>query len=226
MMFLRSGDRKLALERPIDMADGRAVIYAEDRRLARRVLAGDEAAFRQFFDDHYGRLYRFALARLAGDEAAAEDTVQQSLAKALDKLATFKGESQLHTWLCAICRNTIADWYRRQGRYEDRVVLAEDLPGLRAAVESFRAPDDDDPARQAQRSEAARLIQVALDQLPRRYGNALEWKYVEGYSSREIAAKLGIGYEAAQSLLARARRAFAGVYGELTEASATTPQRG
>jgi RNA polymerase sigma-70 factor (ECF subfamily) len=105
-------------------------------------------------------------------------------------------------------------------------VLAEDLPGIRAAMDSFRAPDSDDPARNFQRTEAARLIQVALDQLPSRYGNALEWKYVEGYSSQEIADRLQIGLEAAQSLLARAKRAFAEAYGELTQAALPKVQRG
>jgi RNA polymerase sigma-70 factor (ECF subfamily) len=209
------------------MADrNTAIHYGDDRRLARQVLAGDEAALRCFFDDNYARLYRFALSRLAADEATAEDIVQQCFAKALRKLASYKGESQLHTWLCAICRNCIADWYRQKGRYEERVVLAEDLPGIRAAMDSFRAPDSDDPARIFQRTEAARLIQVALDQLPPRYGNALEWKYVEGYSSQEIADRLQIGLEAAQSLLARAKRAFAEAYGELTQAALPKAQRG
>ncbi len=203
-----------------------AVVYADDRRLARRVLAGDEAAFRQFFDEHYGRLYRFALARVDGDEATAEDLVQQTLAKALRKLGSYKAEAQLHTWLCAICRNNIADWFRAQGRYEERVVLAEDLPGIRAAMESFRAPDSEEPAERFRQTEAARLVQVALDRLPANYGNALEWKYVEGYTSQEIADRLQIGYEAAQSLLARARRAFAEVYNELTEVALASAPRG
>ena len=203
-----------------------AIVYAEDRQLARRLLAGDEAAFRRFFDEHYGRLYRFALSRLGGDESAAEDIVQLTMSKALQKLSSYKAESQLQTWLCAICRNDIADWYRAKGRYEERIVLAEDLPGIRAAVESFHAPTADDPAQHFQRTEAVRLIQVALDRLPVNYGDALEWKYVEGYSSQEIAQKLNIGYEAAQSLLARAKRAFADVYAELTEAALSSAPRG
>ncbi|MDH3433674.1 MAG: hypothetical protein OEM60_07445, partial [Gammaproteobacteria bacterium] len=66
--------------------------------------------------------------------------------------------------------------------------------------------------------EALRLIQVALDRLPANYGNVLEWKYVEGHSVKEISARLEIGTEATQSLLARAKRAFADVYGSLSGA--------
>jgi DNA-directed RNA polymerase specialized sigma24 family protein len=47
-----------------------------------------------------------------------------------------------------------------------------------------------------------------LDQLPTRYGDALEWKYGEGLSVKEIATRLGVGPKAAESLLTRARQAF------------------
>lgn len=211
----------------MSMADHRkALVYADDRQLARRVLAGDKAAFRRFFDENYGRLYRFALSRMGSDQVAAEDVVQNTLSKALQKLGSYKAESQLQTWLCAICRNDIADWYRAKGRYEERIVLAEDMPGVRAAVDSFHASADADPENNFQRTQSVRLIQVALDKLPVRYGNALEWKYVEGYTSQEIADKLDIGYEAAQSLLARAKRAFAEVYVELTDAALAAAPRG
>ncbi len=58
------------------------------------------------------------------------------------------------------------------------------------------------------RAEVGRLVQSVLDRLPARYGDALEWKYVEGHSVEEIGARLGIGHTAAQSLLARARVSF------------------
>ena len=63
--------------------------------------------------------------------------------------------------------------------------------------------------------ELARLVQVALDHLPPKYGDALEWKYIQGYSVKEIAGRLNLSPEAAQSLLARAKRAFQDIYGTL-----------
>jgi len=47
-----------------------------------------------------------------------------------------------------------------------------------------------------------------LDRLPSRYGDVLEWKYVDGDSVEQIGERLGIGHTAAQSMLARARTAF------------------
>ena len=86
----------------------------------------------------------------------------------------------------------------------------------RRAGDRVAAPEADDPEHNFRRLEATRLIQVALDRLPTHYGNALEWKYLYGYSVEEIAAKLGIGLEAAQSVLARAKRGFQEVYATLT----------
>ncbi len=196
-------------------------VYLEDRRLAKRLLAGDARAFDSFFDDNFARLYRFAAPRLKDDPEGAREVVQITLTKAIRKMSTYRAESAMFTWLCAICRNEISDWLSKQGRYREHIVLIEDNPAVQAAIESFRAPAEDQPDRHYQRLEALRLIQVALDRLPARYGDVLEWKYVEGHSVKEIAARLDIGTEATQSVLARAKRAFADVYGALISALQT-----
>jgi len=192
-------------------------VYLDDKRLVKRLLAGDQRAFDRFFEDNFARLYRFAMLRLSDDPEGAREVVQIVLTRAVRKMHTYRAESALFTWLCAICRNEISDWLAKQGRYRDHIVLVEDFPEIQAAVDSFQAPLQDSPERHYQRVEALRLIQVALDRLPANYGNVLEWKYVEGHSVKEIATRLEIGTEATQSLLARAKRAFADVYSALTE---------
>ncbi len=193
-------------------------VYLEDKKLVKQLLAGDQRAFDRFFEENFARLYRFAIVRLSDDPEGAREVVQITLTRAARKLHTFRAESALFTWLCAICRNEISDWLRCQGRYRDHIVLVEDYPEIQAAVDSFQAPLEDSPERHYQRVEVLRLIQVALDRLPAKYGNVLEWKYVEGHSVKEISVRLEIGTEATQSLLARAKRAFADVYSSLNEA--------
>jgi len=191
-------------------------IYLEDRKLIRRLLKGDERAFDQFFRENFSRLYRFAQARVSTDTEATREIVLASMSRALTKMSGYRGESALFTWLCVICRNEIVDWSRRNAKYREHVVLTEDHPEIQAAVDSFVAPVSEDPRRQYQKYEAARLIQVALDKLPPSYGDALEWKYIEGHTVKEIARRMGVSHEAAQSLLARARRAFEEIYSTLT----------
>jgi RNA polymerase sigma-70 factor, ECF subfamily len=191
-------------------------IYLDDKRLVKQLLANDEQAFDRFFSDNFARLYRFALTRLPDDPDGTREVVQIALTKAIAKLHTYRGESALFTWLCAITRNEMSDWLAKQGRYRQHIVLTEDFPEIQAAVDSFQAPQSDNPEQNYQRAELVRLIQVALDRLPPKYGNVLEWKYIEGYSVNEIAMKLDLGNEATQSLLARAKRAFSDVYGSLS----------
>jgi RNA polymerase sigma-70 factor, ECF subfamily len=179
-----------------------------EAELIRRMLAGEERAFQAFFESHFPRLYRFALPRVGRNEEAARDVVQATLTKAMRKLADYRGEAALFTWLCQICRREIVDRLRAERRYSDRVVLIDDQPDLRAAMESLEAPDEYDLVKSYGRDEFGRLVHSVLDRLPARYGEALEWKYVEGRSVEEIGQRLGIGHTAAQSLLARARVSF------------------
>jgi RNA polymerase sigma-70 factor (ECF subfamily) len=195
-------------------------VYLDDKTLANEMLAGQKQAFDRFFDEYFARLYRFALARLADDPDAAKEVVQVTCIRAIRKLHTYRAESALFTWLCAICRNETSEWLRQQGRYREHVVLIEDHPDVQAAVDSFQLPEEQLPEAQLRRAENLRLIELALDALPARYGDVLEWKYVEGHSIREIAARLNMGQEATQSLLARAKRAFADVYTSLSGAVA------
>lgn len=180
----------------------------DENELIRRMLAGDERAFDAFFESHFPRLYRFALPRLNGDVEATREVVQATLGKAMRKLADFRGEAALFTWLCQICRREVVDRLRSERRHSDRIVLIDDRPELRAAIESLEAPDEYDLVKSYGRAEVGRLVQTVLDRLPARYGDALEWKYVEGRSVEEIGERLGIGHTAAQSLLARARVSF------------------
>lgn len=192
-------------------------IYFEDKKLVKRLLKGDERAFSQFFDENFSRLYRFALARLSDDPESTREVVQTAMTKALRKMHSYRGESALFTWLCVICRNEMTDWMRRNARYRQHIVLTEDYPDIRAVVESLDAPQGANPESRYRKLEAARLIQVALDRLPPKYGDALEWKYIEGYTVKEIAGRMGLSHEAAQSLLARAKRSFKEIYATLSE---------
>lgn len=186
-----------------------------DRAVARRILAGDEAAFQELFDRYFPRLYRFALVRLDGDAEAARDVVQQTFCNAIERLDGYRGEAALYTWFCQICRNAVADHYRRRQRGSERAVLLEDQPNVRAILESLAAPAADEPETGVWRQQVRRVVEATLDALPGHYGEVLEWKYLDGFSVREIAERLAIGPKAAESLLTRAREAFRAAITEL-----------
>lgn len=178
-----------------------------DLELARRVMAGDEAACELFFAGHFSRLYRFARVRLGGDDQAAEDVVQATFILAVRKLHTYRGEATLFTWLCTLCRREIGVWFDRTGKRAE-VPLVEDHPDVRAALEAFAAGLSGAPDTELGRRELSRLVQVTLDHMPTHYGQILEWRYIQGRSVDEIASRLDLGYKATESLLTRARQAF------------------
>jgi RNA polymerase sigma-70 factor (ECF subfamily) len=169
----------------------------EEKALVERMLAGDEAAMEELADEYFPGLYRFALARLGGDTELAREVVQTTVCKALAKLETFRGEAPLLAWLCACCRNEIRMGFRKKQRQPRVVELEEDV-----------ASDRDPPDGALARKEEVRHVHAVLDLLPPRYARALEWKYVERLSVREIAERLRLGAKAAESLLTRARQAF------------------
>ena len=179
--------------------------YGSERELVRRMLAGDEGAFDEFFADYFPRLFRFAVLRLR-DQDAAEDLVQNSLISAVRNLGSWRGEATLFTWLCTICRREISAWEKRTSR-RAIVSLAEDDPGVRAALESIGAAAEA-PDAGLVRADTGRIVQLVLDHLPPRYSRALEWKYLEDVSVDDIAARLRCTPKAAESLLTRARDSF------------------
>jgi RNA polymerase sigma-70 factor, ECF subfamily len=193
--------------------------FASDEEILRALRAGDQHAFDRFFAEYLPRLYRFVLPRVQNDRDKADELCQQVLSRAMCKLGSYRGEAMLFTWLCQIARNEISDYWRRRKREEQVMVFVEDDETVRAALESLEVDITDRPEQQHSRAEVARLVQVALDSLPTRYGDALEWKYVDGFSVAEIADRLGQTVLATQSMLARARGAFRDAFEALTGAS-------
>jgi RNA polymerase sigma-70 factor, ECF subfamily len=187
-----------------------------ERELVRRMLGGDEGAFDEFFADYFPRLFRFAVLRLR-EQDVAEDLVQNSLIAAVRNLGSWRGEATLFTWLCTICRREISAWEKRTSR-RVMVSLAEDDPGLRAALESIGAEAEAPDAGLA-RADTGRIVQLVLDHLPPRYSRALEWKYLEDLSVDDIAMRLQCTPKAAESLLTRARDAFRDAFAAIDAAA-------
>lgn len=185
---------------------------ADERALVRGMLAGDERAFDEFADTYIPLLYRFASFRLDHDRELTRDIVQNTLVKAIAKLASFRGEASLRTWLCACCKTEIAAHFRRG---KNRVAEVEWTEEQTPAVLPLHRTSPEGPERSALRNEEAALVHAALDRLPSRYARILEWKYLENLPVKEIADRLNLSAKAAESLLTRARNCFRVVYARL-----------
>ena len=180
----------------------------EDRRRVRALLAGDSTAFDVFFNENFPRLYRFVLPRVDYSIADAQDLCQETLLRALQRLSTYRGEAALFSWICQIAANEVSDFWQRRKREGAHMVFAEDDTSVQAVLATLHAAEADSPESHRYNTEIPRLVQVTLDNLPGRFGDALEWKYLDGLTVADIAGRLGVSVVAAQSVLQRARAAF------------------
>lgn len=191
-------------------------MHEEDLEVARRVLAGDHAAFSQFFGDFFPRLFRFVMRRTDRNAELARDVVQSALLKGIRNLASYRGEASLFTWFCQIARHELSDQRSRQQAADRTLVALENDPSVRAALESLEWAELAEPQQAMEHQQQRELVHAALDYLPPRYAALLEMKYVEELPVEQIAQRLGVTATAAQSLLARARAAFREAHDVLT----------
>jgi RNA polymerase sigma-70 factor (ECF subfamily) len=180
----------------------------EDLAIVRKLLDGDEQMFKAVFDGYFPRLYRFVVPRVGGNADEARDIVQHAFCKAVERLDSYRGEASLYGWMLQICRNTLIDRVRRDASRPQHFSLGDNDNALESIVEALRAPENEQPDHRAARLDLLRIIEATLDYLPSHYGDVLEWKYVEGSTVNEIAARLNLAPKAAESLLTRARSAF------------------
>lgn len=183
--------------------------YSADKKLVKKLLQGDEASFEQFYEEYFDKLYRFVMARVDYQHHIAEDVVQSSLFKAIEKLDTFKAEASLLTWLCTFCRYELSAYFKKHNKAP---TLIEDHPEVKAQLESLAAFIQQQPENQLLQQQLNRLVHLTLDNLPERYAKVVELKYIQGLSVKDIAKEMGVTAKAAESLLSRARPYFEDVF--------------
>jgi len=162
------------------------------------ILAGDERAWRVWYDESAADLHRYVLWRCGGLRDLADEVLQDVWLTAVRRLRAFDpAAGPFAAWLRGIAAHLLRNAFRRQRRRGRPQSLD------RAVTE---APDD------AARRERAEAVAAALNTLPPRYEDILTAKYLEGRSVAQIAAERGETYKAIQSLLTRAREAFREAY--------------
>ena len=75
---------------------------ASEAQLLIAAAAGEHEALRWLLDEVAPVVYGFLFARVGGDEASAEDLLQETLLEAVRGAAAFRGESAVSTWLCQL----------------------------------------------------------------------------------------------------------------------------
>ena len=159
--------------------------------LVSRVLAGDPDAERELYDAHVDRVYRLVY-RMVGDGGLAADYTQDTFIRTYERLATFRGEAALSTWICSIAISVVYNGQRKAGRLRTREV---DLAHAEPVATRSREAEPDLKLRLAE----------AIDGLPDGYRTVFLMHDVEGYTHQEIGTALGIQEGTSKAQLSRAR---------------------
>lgn len=167
-----------------------------DAALVARVRGGDGEAFGTLVQRHLRSAYAVALAQL-GEEADAQDAVQDAFVTALKRIEECRKPDQFGSWLFSIVRNRARD-HRRYRAVRDALPL--DAAGEVANRES--------PLHDAENAELRTDLLGAMTGLTELQREVILLYDFEGWSHKEIGDRLGISDGSARVHLFNARRAL------------------
>lgn len=173
--------------------------------------AGNADDFQRLYQDSYPRILR-TLVGVLGDRAAAEDCTQDAFVRAYQAWGTWRGDAPAEAWLHRIALR-VAISHRRHAK----------LGTIPELLRRLGRPHDGAPVSDAVVEADAFL--AALHRLPAQQAAAIVLRHHHGYTSREIAASLGIPESTVASRLAHARRRLAALLHEQDGALRLLPQR-
>ncbi len=189
-----------------------------DAALVARIGEGDASAFEALMRRYNRLLFRSARG-VVGDDAEAQDVVQETYLRAFATLHTFRGESALGTWLARIAFNLAFDMQRKRGRsvplHESLNLDAEPAPEHTMA---FNAPAADSPDAVAERGQMRALLQRAIDSLPPIYRGVFILRAVQEMSVDETAECLQVSEAVVKTRYLRARTLLRDALGAQLEA--------
>ncbi len=152
------------------------------------------------------RIHRY-LTRIVGVKEA-EDLTQEVFVKVSQGLKTFRGESQLSTWVYRIATNAAIDMMRSPGYRQSAqsTELKESVDIGNKAIEVGESTPS--TQRQVERKEMNKCIRDFVDNLPQNYRSILVLSELEGMKNSEIAEILGITLPTVKIRLHRAKDAL------------------
>lgn len=163
-----------------------------DAELVACAPPGDVDAFEELYRRHASRIYALAR-RMSGSPEAGEDLLQEIFLLAFRKLASFKGDAAIGTWLYRLALNHCLDFVRsRQAKVSAATGTLDD-----GSTREPRAPRE---------TPIARIdLERALERLPPGCRAAFVLHDVEGYDHKEVGAMLGIAEGTSKSQVFKAR---------------------
>lgn len=171
-----------------------------DHSVVRAVLAGDKDAYGALVRAHSATVFRVAF-RIVGNEADAEEIVQEAFLRGYQRLESFQQRSGFGTWIYRIAVNCALDRLSQPGiQTEYRHGEESDPQEKQVQV----AAQDPDPERSLLSREISAAQATAMQRLTPTEKTAFALRHLEDRSMNEIAEVLGIAPNAAKQAVFRA----------------------
>ena len=172
-----------AISRIGEAKRGRAEDVRGDQEAVKRMAARDADALAEIYDRHSRAVYSLAL-RIVGEQAEAEDVVQEVFSQAWGQASKYAPDrGPMVAWLLTMPRSRAIDRVRaRRARPDGEIADALQLSGL---TDSAQLQDLTLLTR-----EQVGFLRGALERLPALQRIAIEMAYFEGLTQSEIAARL------------------------------------
>ena len=172
----------------------------DDRTPIEAVLAGDREAYGSLVTRHSRMLFRLAY-RMTGNEADADDVVQEAFLRGFQKLETFESRANFGTWIYRIAVHCALDKLQSRRRELARQVSEEADPELDGVQVADPAAG---PERLAMSAEIGSLGELAMQALTAMERSAFVLRHVEDRNTDEIAAVLDVAPNTAKQTVYRA----------------------
>ena len=167
-----------------------------DKELIGQIKVGNQDAFKELYLRYSDLLFAFILIRLDNDKEASSDIWQETWIIAVEKISDFSYKSSVFTWLCAIAKNKISDYFRlneKQRKMSTEITKFIDIDNEEIDIVDDGTQED---------------VLTALANMSEEYRYILLSRYFENKSVEEISQLIGKSYKATESLLTRSREAF------------------
>jgi len=169
---------------------------AQDQRLVRAVLDGDQQAFAQLVG-RYQRMVAGVAWRYGATSEEIDDLVSEVFIKTYSQLGRYRPEHAFSTWLYRLAANHVVDHGRRKRKERGRTEMPEDV------VDPAVALDDD-----FERRQKVERLRSAMEELAPHYRETLFLVYIEGLKVNEVARELGLPSGTVKTRLMRGREAL------------------
>ena len=182
---------------------------AEEAALIERCLAGDDTAFDPIVHRYQDMVFNLSY-RLLGRYDEAIDLSQEVFLQVYRKLASFRRDAALRTWIYRIVINRAKNhkrWWSRR-LLEMTAMPIEEVETYRHGASPAPVAKGEAPDEALERKEVSIILRQAIDQLPFLQRTILLLKEIEGMSYEEISSTLRLPLGTVKSRLARARKSL------------------